>query len=186
MSDFASDFDGQEGAIAPSDTLARLKQSLAELLEMEKAVEQMEGDLKAAKQTLQVMRTGRVPDLMNEVGVSSMVIEGQKVELSEFVSGSLPKDPERRKRAIAWLEEHGADGLLKTEVSIEFGRKQHNEALSLSAELIEKGFPSLVSSNIAPQTLAKFARDRIKDGEPIDFEILGLYTGKIAKVTAAK
>ena len=188
MSRISDEFDmgGKEGAQAPSDALSRLRQSLAELLDMEKLVEQMEDDLKAAKQSLQLLRTGRIPDLMSEVGVSSMTIDDKTIDLGDFVSGSLPKDPEKRRRAIAWLESEGADGLIKTEVAVEFGRNQHDDALSLSNVLRNDGYAPLVTSSIAPQTLLKFARDRLAAGEPIDFEVLGLYTGKIAKVKEAK
>lgn len=188
MSGISEEFDlgAKEGAVAPSDALSLLKDCLAEMLDMERVVEQMEEDLKAAKHHLQVIKTSRVPDLMNQVGVSSLTMEGKVVELTDFVSGSLPKDPEKRQRAMEWLENEGAAGLLKTEVSIEFGRNQHNEALSVADDLRNKGYSPLVSSNIAPQTLAKFARDRLKAGESIDFELLGLYTGKVAKVKESK
>jgi hypothetical protein len=177
---------GEEGAIAPSDALSRLRQNLAELLDMEALVERMEEDLKAAKQTLQSLRTGRIPDLMSEVGVSSMTIDDKTIDLADFVSGSLPKDPEKRRRAIEWLENEGADGMIKTEVTVEFGRNQHKEALRLGNVLMNDGYAPSVNSSIASQTLLKFARDRLAAGEPIDFEILGLYTGKVAKVKGAK
>jgi hypothetical protein len=184
MSEFAEEFDiGGEGAekSAP-DSLARLIDMSKELLKMEELVEQAEEDLKAMKSSLQLLRTGRIPDMMNEIGISSITVDDRVIEVSDFVSGSLPKDPEKRARAIAWLDSVGAGGLLKTEVTVEFGRNQHNEALSLAGELREKGHAMDVTSNVAPQTLLKFARDKLKAGEPIDFEALGLYTGKIAKV----
>jgi len=188
MSGFAEDFDlgAEGGAATPPDALARLQTSVDELLEMEKIVEQMEEDLKAAKATLQSLRTGRIPDLMNEIGMPFLVRNGKSVELTDFVSGSLPKDPERRAQAIKWLENKGAGGLMRTEVSVEFGRNQHNEALSIAGELRDKGLAPTVASTIAPMTLQKFARDKLKAGEEIDFEILGLYTGKVVKVKDSK
>ena len=188
MGGIAEEFDvgGGGGEKSPPDSLARLTDMARELLQMEEVVEQMESDLKAAKSSLQSMRTGRIPDLMNEIGIGSITVNNRTVELFDFVSGSLPKDPERRLKAINWLESVGAGGLLKTEVSVEFSRNQHNTALALADDLRNQGFAPIALSNIAPQTLLKFARDRIASGEEIDFDILGLYTGKVAKVKGAR
>lgn len=183
----ASEFDLGEGAAqAAPNTLANLNASLEEAVALELMCEQMEEDLKAAKKTLQAMKTGRIPDMMAELQMDEVVHNGWRVKISDFVSGSLPSDPEKRARAIRWLEEHEGGGLIKTELSIEFAKSQHNEALIMAQQLQTEGYAPKVDSGVHSATLQAFARERIKNGDPIDTEVLGLYTGKVAKFGKVK
>lgn len=183
----ASEFDLGEGAAqAAPNTLANLNASLEEAVALELMCDQMEEDLKAAKKTLQTMKTGRIPDLMAELQMDECVHKGWRVKISDFVSGSLPADTEKRAKAIRWLEENEGGGLIKTELSIEFAKSQHNEALSMAEELHSQGYAPKVDSGVHSATLQAFARERIKNGDSIDTEILGLYTGKVAKFGKVK
>lgn len=109
-----------------------------------------------------------------------------KVGIKEIVSGTLPKDPDRRAKAIAWLTKNDGGGLIKTSIEMEFGRSQHAAAIKLAKQLKKRGFELTVVEGVHAQTLGKYARDRLKEGDPIDFEILGLYTGKVAEIKEAK
>jgi hypothetical protein len=182
-----SEFDlGNGAAQAAPDTLANLNASLEEAVALELMCEQMEEDLKAAKKTLQAMKTGRIPDLMAEMQMEECVHNGWRVKIADFVSGSLPADPDKRARAIIWLEQNEGGGLIKTEVSIEFGKSQHDEAIEIAEQLKAEGYAPKVDSGVHSATLQAFARERIKNGDSIDTEVLGLYTGKVAKFGKVK
>lgn len=173
---------GGEASASPSETLEALHSSLEEAIALEEAVAQMEDDLKAAKATLHKVKSVRIPDLMDQLQMDEVKFRGWSVKVQDFVSGSLPKDPERRKKALQWLEDNDAAGLIKTEVKVAFGKSQHNEALSVAAQLESQGHAPNVDSGVHSATLQSFARQRIKDGDPIDTEALGLYVGKVAKL----
>lgn len=177
----AFSFEDTGDATASPDALTRLNEKLAEAIELKEAVDQMEDDLKAAKQQLQLLNTGVIPDMMAELGMDQVTQRGWQIKVADFVSGSLPKDEAKRAVAIRWLEDHEAGELLKTSLSVDFSRSQHNEALDLAGRIEGEGFAPKVDSTVHPQTLAAFARERIKNGEPIDTEVLGLYTGRVAK-----
>lgn len=174
-------FEEQGDAPASPDALARLNEKLAEAIDLKAVVDQMEEDLKAAKQQLNNLNTQVIPDMMAELGMEQVVQRGWQIKVSEFVSGSLPKEDDKRDKAINWLVEHDADDLIKTGLSVAFSRSQHNEALSIAAEIEGKGFLPKVESTVHPQTLCAFARERLKNGEALDTEVLGLYTGRVAK-----
>jgi hypothetical protein len=188
MTNAADEFDvgGQGEAQASPDALAQLREAIQELVSLEETIEQMEEDLKAAKKQREALRTGRIPELMAEIQSDHFTHAGYEIKLQDFVSGSLPKEPDRRQKAIQWLEANGADGLIKTDLQLQFGRSQHNEALSVADELRQEGYEPRVESGVHAQTLQAFARERIKNGEPIDTETLGLYTGKVAKTKKVK
>mgnify|MGYP001032616779 FL=1 len=180
----ADEFD--VGTSVPSDKLEQLHTLLEETIALEGAVTQMEEDLKAAKATLHNLRTTRIPDLMAELQMEEVSFKGWQVKVDDFVSGSLPKDAEKKAKAIAWLEANDAAGLIKTEVGVSFGRSEHEAANSLWHQLESDGLPATLNSNVHAQTLQAFARQRIRDGDPIDTDALGLYVGKVAKMKEKK
>jgi len=183
MSSSSEDFSFEEqGDVAASpDALSKLNAKLAEAIELKTIVDTMEEDLKAAKQQLNNLNTQVIPDMMAELGMEQVTQRGWQIKVSEFVSGSLPKEADKRDLAISWLTIHDADDLIKTHLAVDFSRSQHNEALSLAAQIEEQGFLPTVESTVHPQTLCAFARERLKNGEALDTEVLGLYTGRVAK-----
>ena len=182
-----SDFSFDEGAtgVAP-DSLDRLNRKLEEAMSLNSSIEQMEDDLKAAKKQLNFLNTSIIPDMMAELGMTSTTQRGYEVKISEFVNGSLPKEPEKRMKAINWLENHDGGDLIKTNMTINFSKSQHNEALDLAVRITEEGFAPTVESTVHPQTLMAYARERMKNGEVLDIETLGLFAGRVAKYTKVK
>lgn len=180
----AEEFD--VGASAPSDKLEQLHELLEEAIALEGAVAQMEDDLKAARSALHALRTGRIPDMMAELQMDEVTFKGWSVKVDDFVSGSLPKDASKRAKAIEWLEANDGAGLIKTDVSVSFGRSEREQASSLWHSLESDGLPASLVSSVHAQTLQAFARQRIRDGDPIEPETLGLYVGKVAKMKEKK
>ena len=179
--DFGGAFDmGDQAPQAPA-TLANLQKTLEEATSLEELVDQMEEDLKAAKKNLNYIKSQKIPDMMSELQMSATTYNGWKVSVHDFVSGSLPKEEENRDKAINWISEHGGEDLIKTQVTAEFGRSGHNEAMSLTAELQEQGYNVSAKSGVHPQTLCAWVRERLKKGEEIDIDTIGIYTGKVAK-----
>jgi hypothetical protein len=169
------------------DRLAVLHNSLEEALGLQAAIAQMEADLKAFTDQYNYICQSRIPDLMTSMSMPEVTFKGWKVQVKEFISGNLPKkeeDPEGHARGIDWIVNAGGGGIIKTEVAVQFGRSQHNEALDLAAKLNEQGFPAVCDSGVHVQTLWAFARERLKNGDDLDLDVLGLFVGKVAKFAA--
>lgn len=180
------EFDVAAEEDAPQDKLDQLHKMLEEAIDLEALLEQSEETAKAVRSALHKLRTGKIPDLMAELQLGDTTFRGWKVNVDDFVSGSLPKDPAKRQKAIEWLDEHEAGGLIKTKVAVEFGREQREEAMETYERLNGGGLAVSINSDVHAQTLQSFARTRIKDGDEIDTEALGLFTGKIAKMKRVK
>jgi hypothetical protein len=43
-----------------------------------------------------------------------------------------------------------------------------------------------MDENVHTQTLLAFVREKVRNGDDIDFDALGIYTGKVAKITEVK
>lgn len=184
QSDFSFEETGAADA-APAN-LEILNKKLDEAVSLKEMVDQMEEDLSAAKKQLQHINTVTLPDLMAELGVEQMKRGGWDVKVVDFMSGSLPKDEEKRLAAIAWLESNGGRELIKTDIKVTFGRDNRDDALGIAQRLLNEGYAPNIESGVHPQTLAAFARERVKNGEDINTELLGLYTGRVAKYSKTK
>jgi len=182
-------FDVEEGAEAPSNdsALKRVMSIADEIVSTELQIDALEESLKDLKGRGNHLKTVELPDLMAECGMTSVrTTSGHTIEIQDFVQGSLPKDPMRRKVAIDWLATNGAADLIKNEVSVEFGKTEHNRAKDLAEHLRQQGFPVNESESVHPQTLLAFARERMRSGEDIPLEDLGLFSGRTAKVKTPK
>jgi len=186
MSDF---FDIEEGAVAPSDssTMQRMMRMAAEVIETEETIDSLEENLADLKKRLNHLKTVELPDLMAENGLSSFTHadSGREIEVNDFVAGSLTKKTDERKVALEWLAANGAADMIKSEVIVEFGKTEHNMAKDLAAKLKADGYFVEESEGIHAQTLLAFVREKLRNGEEVPIDTLGLYAGRVAKVKAA-
>lgn len=179
-------FDIQED-IAQDSSLTKLVAMAADAVATEQMVEELEQQLSDMKKNLNRIKTVDLPDAMAEAGLSELSLNnGFKITIDDFVSGSLPKDDERRRQAINWLEQNGADTLIKTDVNIQFDKSKHNEALNLMGMLEEHDIEFTSKSGVHPQTLLAHVKERLRKGDEVPLELLGLYAGRVAKIKAQK
>jgi len=170
----------------PVPVLEALHKNLDEMFSLEEGIEQLEADLAAAKKSHNRLKSVDVPDLMKQLGMESLKRNGWEVKIETIVSGNLPKDPERREVALDWLEEHDGSELIKSEVSVTFGREALDAARELATRLKEEGLTASFERSVHAQTLGAYARERLKAGEPLDIEVLNLYVGEVAKAKKVK
>lgn len=132
------------------------------------------------------IKTKLLPDIMAELKVDEWKTGGVTVVLENFVSGSLPKKAEERAEAIKWLEENEAGSLIHSDLTIEFTKSQHNEALALVDDLTKQGYAPTLVSTVHPQTLLANVREWMRDGREVPLKTLGVFSGLVAKVKHPK
>lgn len=180
--DFALDDLDLNGGDQLDSTLSRLRTAIREAIDLETTVKEVEEELKAYKKALQHVQTITVPDLMAQIGLSEAVIDNVRVTVEQKIVGGWPKDEEAARKAAQWLETHDAGGLIKVELGLQFGRGELEEAHKVASELAAEGYEPEVNETVHPQTLYAFARERLKSGEDIDLETLGLTALRLAKL----
>lgn len=174
---------------ASSPEVETLKALATEVASLEANVAQLNEMLKSANTRLHHIKTKELPDAMARMGSGVWENEEKnfKVEIKDYVSGSLPKlevdNGEARQKALDLLHEYGADDLVKTEIDLIFGKSEHNIALDLIGRLTQEGFAPNVKSGVHAGTLQAFVRERLKKGENVDLETLGMYGGRYAQIT---
>jgi uncharacterized coiled-coil DUF342 family protein len=185
MAEDLSAFD--EGPTASKEVLARIADRAKYAADVERQISEIEEALKSLKSELHTIRTKELPDILSEAGFSEFKLEdGTKISIDDFVSGSLPKDEARRAVAIQALEDIGGGDLMRDDLSVTFEKSQHNEALDLKASLEGKGYDVKFGSNVHASTLQAFIREKLRNGEEVDYEKIGIYVGRIAKIKLPK
>lgn len=140
-----------------------------EFAEAEKAL----AELKAV-----VLRLERedLPMLMAEVGLRELTLtSGKKITLKEDVDAKITEA--NKPNAFAWLLEHGYGGIIKTLVSVQFGKGEHDEAAKIQNALQAKYKDRTVvlDENVHPMTLKAFVKERMGAGEAVPIDLFGVY-----------
>lgn len=188
---FSEAFESEAGKPASTGSMENASQIVEEMVSYTKRKDELEETLKGINSHLHYLKTVKVPEALSVANQAEFTLadgdnKGWKVKVDDFVSGSLPKEPEARKKAIELLESYQASDLIKTEVSVSFGRGDAMKASDLYSKLKEKGYEVEKDQSVHPQTLLAFGRERMKKGLEIEGEVLGLHIGRAAKLSPPK
>lgn len=163
--------------------LKRLVTLAEKARDLEAQKEDLNSALSQINKELQAIKENELPELMAALGMETFTLsDGTKIKVTDYVSGSLNKATDRE-WALEWVAEHGGEGTIKNNVSMSFDRNEHNLALSVAEDLRQQGFEVSLLSDIHPQTLAAFAREKLAEGEDIPLDQLGLFAGRRAKIS---
>jgi hypothetical protein len=178
--EFAEDLAGPD-----VEALKGLTKLAEQAMKAAKVVEDKEAELKSAKNTLHHLTMKVIPDALAAAGVSTFTTLKApflKITTKEYIHGTLPKEAEARERALAWLENNDAADIIKNQIAVDLGKGEDNMAKAVKSALDEMEIDYSVKKDVHPQTLAAFARERLRNGEEVDLETLGLFAGRVAKV----
>lgn len=184
------DYSGEEAPVRRMDQVDLIKQlgklaAAQGLLELE--IEEMEAQLKAKKKEHALYAEKLVPDLLDQIGLKSVVTKGGlHVELKEDVRASIPQDAEKRGRAFQYLHDTGNDGMIKREITIRYSRDEAKFADELLAQLekldVKKHATVEHEWDIHNSTLTAFIREELREGRNIPLQDFGAFIQRHAKL----
>lgn len=156
--------------------LERLKAHVSELQAVDGNIERLTEEL--AQQTARKSRleTELLPALFAEAGITQLKTDdGATAKLGLVASGSLPKDPEKRQKAIEWLVANGYGELVEAKVVASWSRGDREKAEGLYEQLRGDNSAKLaLDESVNHMTLGKLAKDRIQSGEEVPLDTLGV------------
>lgn len=154
------------------------------MLDAQHEVEHAELELKKKKERLRLLQEETIPCAMQELGLESLTLStGQKLIVKDEVYGSIPKeDEEARLAAFQYLIDHNAASLIKTYVSVEFGREEWPRAMKLKRALIKAKFLPIIEQTVHPQTLKAWLRECLANAEPIELSVFNARSIATAKL----
>lgn len=165
------------------EAIQALVDQATELVNLENEIACCEQYLKSISGRANMLKTQVIPDKMSELGLMEFRMEdGSRIKVEQYTVGSLPKEPAQKESALQFLEEQGAEGIIKSAVTMEFDKTRHNEALAIADELRSKGFPVDVNSTVNHMTYAAALREMIRNGVAVDQQRMGIFIGRRAKV----
>lgn len=163
------------------DDVSRLAKAMNDA---DDAVKAAEDALKAAKERARVLHEETVPAAMQELGLNIVGLDtGEKITLKQEVYASIPKA--NKTAAFQWLEDNDFGSIIKTEVSITFGKGEFDAATEKFMELQSAGLNVSIDQNVHAGTLKAFLKEQISNGNaelPLDlFGAMPVWEAKITK-----
>lgn len=175
-----------------SDAIARrrLDETIAALKAAKLRETELEAALKEQRDIINLHEETTLPELFAMLGMRKMqTIDGGKLELGLFTSGTLTECPdEQKKEAADWLVANGYEDVVKVFVSAQFGKGDREAAIEAARKLRESN--SAVSVNVDEgahfMTLWKICRERVRDGLPIPLSTFNVTVSSRVKYTPPK
>jgi hypothetical protein len=171
----ASKFDKVDGE--KGSTLSTLIRQSMEIDEKIAEAEQYLKDLKFKKRKV---NEEDIPNLMQEMGIDSVTVDGNKVALRQFVHARIADD--KKDEAFTWLRSIGEADIIKNDVTVSFKSGEDNMAGAVIDDLRSQGLEPAQKTHVHPQKLKAWVKNRIESGQEIDFDTFGVYVGTEATI----
>jgi|TARA_R100001460_G_scaffold21444_1_gene43802 hypothetical protein len=151
----------------------------------EQEVAALEQKLKDEKKVLLKLTDEELPTMLAEIGLTSMKLDdGSEVTVKPTYGASILVD--NRPAAYDWLREHGHDDIIKNTVACAFGRGEDDQASAFKSFAEKQGYYAEQKTEIHPQTLRAFVKERVESGDEFPMELFGAYIGQRAVVKRSK
>lgn len=151
----------------------------------EAAVADLEQQLKDEKKALLKLTDEEMPAMLAEIGMSSFALDdGSTVDIKQTYGASILVD--KRPEAFEWLRDHGYDDIIKNTVACQFGRGEDDLANAFSAFAQSQGYTPTQKTEVHPQTLRAFVKERCEAGDEFPMELFGAWVGQRAVIKRGK
>jgi len=149
--------------------------------EKESRITALEDELKEEKKALLKLTDEDLPSMLAEIGLTSFKLDdGSQVTVKQTYGAHIVAD--RRDEAYEWLREQGHDDIIKNTVFCQFGRGEDDKASSFQAFAQKEGYVPVQKTEIHPQTLRAFIKERVESGEEFPMDLFGAWVGQRAVI----
>jgi hypothetical protein len=151
----------------------------------EAKISDLEQTLKEEKKALIKLTDEEMPSMLAEIGMSSFALDdGSTVEVKQTYGASILVD--KRPEAYEWLRDNGYDDIIKNTVACQFGRGEDDQASAFAAFAQQQGYVPDQKTEVHPQTLRAFVKERCEAGEDFPMELFGAWVGQRAVIKRGK
>lgn len=117
------DYSGYGQTQAAGSDLELLSGLGLRLQELEKEIAEAEARLNVLQAQAREISWKQIPELMDSLNMSKFVLkDGGEITVKQDLRVSLPASPERRQEVMTWLNENGAEALIRRAFEIQFGK----------------------------------------------------------------
>lgn len=157
--------------------------AIAKAIRMRRLIERTEERLQRLKADLTALQRREIPDILAEIGTTIWPApDGGKVQIETRIAGSLSQSPDLEE-AVKYLEAEGFKGAMETTLSVKFSDDERELAADLAKAInATTDHTVILNRAIHPQTLAAWARARLKAGKTVKHALVGLSLWREAKL----
>jgi 16S rRNA C1402 N4-methylase RsmH len=156
-----------------------------QIRDKEERIQSLEEKLKDEKKALLKLTDEEMPAMLAEIGISSFSLDdGSTVEVKQTYGASILMD--NRPAAYEWLRDNGYDDIIKNTVLCQFGRGEDDQASAFAAFAQQQGYVPEQKTEIHPQTLRAFVKERVEEGDAFPMELFGAWVGQRAVIKRGK
>ena len=156
-----------------------------QIRDKEERIQNLEETLKDEKKALLKLTDEEMPAMLAEIGISSFSLDdGSTVEVKQTYGASILMD--NRPAAYEWLRDNGYDDIIKNTVLCQFGRGEDDQASAFAAFAQQQGYVPEQKTEIHPQTLRAFVKERVEEGDAFPMELFGAWVGQRAVIKRGK
>ena len=156
-----------------------------QIRDKEERIQGLEETLKDEKKALLKLTDEEMPAMLAEIGISSFSLDdGSTVEVKQTYGASILVD--NRPAAYEWLRDNGYDDIIKNTVLCQFGRREDDLASAFAAFAQQQGYVPEQKTEIHPQTLRAFVKERVEEGDAFPMELFGAWVGQRAVIKRSK
>lgn len=180
--DYFDDLPPVEAEPATLQLLARLANE-SKQLEAEINAESVALEEKNARQA-KLLRV-RIPEIMKTLGMEEFKLtDGSKIGIKADVKCGITEA--NKPAAFEWLEANEFDGIIKTNVGVDFGKGEIEDARKAVEALEAIGAHPTMARNVHPATLKSFVKERLEKGDNIPIDTFSIFEFTVAKITLPK
>jgi len=156
--------------------VSRSARGVAALVAATLKVQELERDLADAKAEVGRLERDELPAAFIEDGISELRLpDGPAARRDLSVQGSLPTDEPRHAAGLEWAVANGYEGVIRSVVSANFGMEHRAAALDYyNAMRLDNRASTTLNETIHHSTLKAIAAERARNGQPVDWDNLGL------------
>lgn len=165
--------------------LKKLAQLTKALIAADARVDDLADQLKKAEETARIIREETIPNVMLEEEIKEVVLDtGERVKIDQEVYCQIPANG--KEKAYKWLEQHGHGGLIKTEVTIEFGKGELKKAAKFAATCLSRKLNAELAQSVHASTLKAFLKEQIRERKRVPLATFGARPVWTTKILPAK
>lgn len=154
------------------EELTKLTESLKDARE---EIAELEADLKTAKEDEREFAEVKIPNLMQEIGITEIVLQsGGRVTLKEDLKCSVTKG--NKATVIAFIKKEGDAGIIKNQVFVIFGKGEDQSADQCFKSLTSNGYENIGrEETVNTGTFKSMIKELIEEGVEVPFKELGIF-----------
>lgn len=187
-----------ESSAANAPDKDRLEELRARALDV-RAVESHIADLEKQLEHLKHNRTSLLreilPEMMDAIKVGEITVAAEgnypamKFSVKPFYSANISAkwEPQRKDKAFAWLETHGAGDLIKTTIEVTIPREDRQKAKVILDMLKNFKVPVSANEKVHSATLTSWLKETVEAGGSLPpLDLIGAAVGRLVKIEEKK